>query len=301
MLAVAELIMLNLEEKKGIESFYKRKLSVRLVAFAMGFLSAVLFSVALVRDFIPDKQIFEQGATLFRTTVYLNIFFGLACIAFCAFAIPKVKKNPDDKLYDAPEGYALEDSYRADKLGMKLCRYASAVLLLAQGCVRFYLFFSGALFSQANIIITAMSVALIFPLALYFVPEISQMTARGYKKVHLVYGSAGLFWFVCTIIYYYYDKSVAITSPYRLMYQIMLVAVLLAITEEIRCSTVIQAPRARLGTLCAAFIPTFGFTVGRIVMLACGKSCGLDDTVSIIIGLAFAVYFGARLFFYDER
>ncbi len=291
---------MELNEKKGLESFYRRKLAVRLLAFVSGLLTAVLFSVALVRDFLPDKQIFSIGASLFQNTLYISLGAMMACILFCTFAIPKEKRKQESHLADAPESYNFEEYFRLDGSMMRFCRYACAVLLLAQGVVRMYLFVTGKLLLTPPFLLTALSVFLLFPLVLYFVPEIAQMTVGGNKKAHLGYGSVGLFWFVLIIIYFYYDRTVSLSSPYKLMCQIVLISTLLAITEEIRYQTSAPAPRARLATLCAAFIATFGFSLARIVMLICGKAVGVEDTVTVFIGLAFALYFGARLLFYDE-
>ncbi len=291
---------MKLNEKKGIERFYYRKLGVRVFALIGGLITAVMFSIALVRDFLPSKQIFEIGAELFQNTLYISLVMMLACFLFCAFAIPKENKDPNSRLADAPEDYKFSEYYRLDNPIMRFCRYACAILLSAQGAVRMYLFAVGELLAEPAFIVTSLSVFLIFPLVLYFLPELAQPLAGGNKKAHLGFGAVGLFWFVLTVIYHYYDNTVALSSPYKLMLQIMLIAVLLAMTEEIRYQTSAPALRARLATLCSAFIAAFGFSVSRIVMLICGKAVGLDDTVSVFIGLAFAVYFGARLLFYDE-
>ncbi len=291
---------MKINEKKGIERFYRRKLAVRLFAFVCGLLTAILFSVALVRDFLPDRQIFEIGARLFYDTVYISLGMMLVCFLFCAFAIPKEKKDPDSRLADAPEGYEFIEYHRLDNPIMKFFRYACAVLLFAQGAVRVYLFVTGNLLLDPAFFITTLTVFLIFPLVIYFVPELAQILAGGNKKAHLGFGTVGLFWFVLMVIYHYYDRTVVLSSPYKLMYLIMLIITLLALTEEIRYQTSLPAIRARLATLCSAFIATFGFSVSRAVMLICGKSVSLEDTVSVFIGLAFALYFGARLVFYDE-
>ncbi len=291
---------MELNEKKGLESFYRRKLSVRLFALAGGMLTAVLFSIALVRDFLPDKQIFEIGSVLFGNTVYLSIGMMLVCMLFCAFFIPKEKKNESARLADAPDSYRRGEYYRLESPIMKFCRYACAVILLAQGAVRVYLFIAGELLFDSLFIVTTLTVFLIFPLVVYFMPEVIQTGSDGNKKIHLGFGSVGLFWFVSMVIYYYYDRTVSLSSPYKLMSQIMLISVLLALTEEMRYQTSAPAPRARLATLCAAFIATFGFSLARIVMLICGKAVSIEDTVMVFVGLAFAIYFGARLVIYDE-
>ncbi len=280
--------------KKGTEADYRLKAAVRLFAFAAGVLCAVLFSVALVRDFIPETQIFEYGARLFQNTLYLSLGLSTVCIAFCAFALKK-KAMSDDGIF---EPYA--EYYRTDNLFVKLCRFFCAAVLLAQCAVRAYLLVTDGLLPHPSAVITSLSIVLMLPLCLYFVPEIAQRTAPGYKKAHLVYGTIGAFWFVMMVLYYYFDKTVAIASPYKLMTQITYIASLLAIIEEIRLHTSYPAPRGRLSTLCFAFITTFGFNAARTVMLICGKVCTSEDTVGIFIGIALSVYFGVRLFFYDE-
>ncbi len=284
----------NLSLKKGTEDNYTFKLVLRAAAAFCGVVCAVLFSVALVRDLIPDKQIFEYGSNLFKGTMYASVILSLVCMIFAAL-IPKNKtKDNDAELPEYPE------YYRTDSVIMKVCRMLCAVVILAQGGVRAYLFFIGGLLPHPSAVITALSVVLVFPLCLYLVPEISQKTAPGFKNTHLAFGAIGVFWFVLMVIYLYFDKTIVLSSPYKLMCQLAYISQLLAIVEEIRSHTSFPAPRARLATLCFGFITTFSFNVGRVVMMIGGKICSAEDAVNAVIGAALAVYFGARLFFYDE-
>ncbi len=280
--------------QKGTEDNYRLKSAVRLLALFAGALCAVLFSVALVFDFIPEKQIFEYGKGLFQSAIYLSLGLSALCFIFCGIALKK-KARSEDAPFEPYYEY-----YTTDNMFVKVCRYACAVILLAQGGVRAYLFSVGGLLPHPSVVVTVLSVVLIFPLCLYFVPEISQKTAQGYKNAHLVYGAVGVFWFVIMVIYLYFDKTVVISSPYKLMCQITYIAQLLAIVEEIRLHTSCPAPRARLATLCFAFITSFGFNIGRVIMLISGNVCTVEDTVTVIIGTVLSLYFGERLVFYDE-
>ncbi len=291
---------MDISKKKGTERFYRRKTAIRLFAFISGLVFAVLFSIALVRDFIPDRQIFAIGADMFELTQYFVLICIAVCFIYCRTAIPKESQAREGALENAPKSYEYTEYYKTDRKTVKFIRYACTAMLIAEGCVRLFLFFKGEMFSQPVVAVTVLSLILVFPLALYFSPELSDLTLPGYRKVHMVYGTIGLFWFIMMLVYFYFDKSVSLASPYRLMEQINLVFVLLAVIGEIRLHTSAPSKRGYLATLCAGFITSFSFTVGRIAMLFCGKFVSAEDTVYIFMGAAFALYLGMRMFFYDE-
>lgn len=283
-------------KSRGLEENYIRKRAVRIFAAASSFAAGVLFILAFAVSFEPETALFGHGDMLFPAGAVICIVSCVICAIYCRFAIPKNKETGSV----LPDENKFEQYYRLDSGAMKAARYVCAGALFAEGIVRIYLLFRGDLSSSVQPIVAILAVLLFLPLTLYFVPEISSLTAPAYPKIHLVYGLAGVLWFIFNVIYLYFDRSVALSSPYTLFIQIMLLAIMLAVVYEIKMRTDSPSPRMRLATLCIAVILTGGFTLGRITMLICGKVVSPDDVTGIVTAAGFTVYLFARLFFYDE-
>lgn len=283
---------------RGLEENYNKKRAVRLFAAGASLVSGIFFILAFILSFEPETALFSHGDMLFFIGVMICIVACLITVLLCKFLIPKNKETVSET--ELPEENKFERFYVLDSGAMKAARFFCAGALLVEGVVRIYLLFSGKMSMLPSPVVAVLAVMLFLPLMLYFVPEISSLTAPAYPKVHLVYGLVGVLWFIVNVIYSYFDRSLALSSPYTLFVQIMLLAVMLAIVYEIKMHTDNPSPRMRLAALCIAVILTGGFTLGRITMLICGKIVSADDVAGIVTAAGFTVYLLARLFYYDE-
>lgn len=285
-------------KSRGLEENYNKKRTVRIFAAGASLLSGIFFIIAFIFSFEPETALFKRGDMMFFAGEMVCLAACLIAVLFCRFLIPENKETASES--PLPEENRFDRYYVLDSGAMKAARCFCAGALLIEGAVRIYLLFSGKLSVLPSPVVAVLAVMLFLPLMLYFVPEIASLTAPSYPKVHLVYGLIGVLWFIVNIIHSYFDRSLALSSPYTLFVQIMQLSVMLAIVYEIRMRTDSPAPRLRLAALCIAVILTGGFTLGRIAMLICGKIVSADDVAGIVTAAGFTVYLFARLFYYEE-
>lgn len=281
---------------KGLEPSYKVKCILRLSALGAATVSALLFSLAFFLHFEPEFTLFKAGRSLIYISETVTLAFSAVLSLLTFILIPK--RELPTRVFPSEAEY--KPYYRVEPMPLKISRYLTAAFLLLQGAVRAYLTLSGRLASFISPFFAALMLLLTVPLALYFLPELTDKVAPEYKKTHLVCGTLGLLWFFLNVINIYFDTTVALASPYRMLTQLAFLLVMLMILYEIKLHTAFPFVRARLASLLAAFVTVSGFTVGRIVMLLCGKAVSADDTALVFVFVGFSLYMGARLFYYNE-
>ena len=280
---------------KDIEKYYFRKRAVRIFALLSAVVCAVLFSAALVLEFDTDKGIYAQDAVFAPLAETAAAVCSLAAVIMCIF-IPKEKET--ENLF--PEENRYDFYFRFDPLPVKAARYVTALVIFLESLADFVMvsLAENYLFSPWFEIVR---LVLAFALALYFVPELADMSAGFLGKAHLYCGSVGCLWFFFTVIKSYFDMSLPISSHYRSAEHLCVILCLLGILFDIKLRTGALSIKRRLAFLSVGFIVSFGFNFGRLVMLLFGKNPSFFDTVTMIYCLTLSVYFGARLLFYTEE
>lgn len=287
--------MQNVSEK-GLENNYFRKRGVRIFTLASALVTAVLFSLALALDFEPESCLFKNGSVLAVIAQAAAYVLGAASVVLSFVLVPK--EPVEEGLLPNENEYF--DYYTLDCQFVKILRICVAVLLITQGAVRTVVVITGS--EKAAIPMPLMAVLLIsvFPLAMYFIPELTDKIKLN-GRTHVIFGTVGLVWFFLNVVNSYLVKDYPLSSEYRLMEQVCYVVMLLAITYEIRYRLDGTKLRARLATLSLATVIGFGFGFGRVVMLVCGKTVSFSDVCSVFSLFALSLYFGARIFFYEEN
>lgn len=283
-------------KNRGLEPSYKVKCMLRLSAALAALVSAVLFSLAFFLHFEAETALFKSGSRLIYVAEMLALSFSVILIILTFVLVPK--KRGQEGIFPTEAEY--KPYYNVEPIPLKISRYFVAVLIIIEGAVRTFLMIDGKLEVFMSPFFTALMLLFTLPLALFFLPEIINKLTPGYERTHLICGTLGLFWFFLNVINIYFDNTVALASPYRIIQQLVFLFVMLMILYEIKAHTDVPFVRARLATLLSAFVLTSGFTVGRVVMLLCGKAVSADDTAIVITFVGISVYMGMRLFYYDE-
>ena len=291
-------------EVKGAEKSYFRKRAVRIYALSAALVCAVMLSLALGIDFDPQKQIFKNGSVLAAISFYGTLLLTAVAVILPFVLIPK-EKTDEPSLPDMEEykGY-----YNLDNTFVKVLRICVATVLMLQGVVRLVVTFAGIelpsfMRAQAygltyNVSIVAMLT--VFPLALYFLPEVLEKLGDVNGRLHLVFGSVGLIWFMFNLLEAYFDKLRPLSSEYAQLIQVAYAVMLLAVTYEIKYRLDPSSVRSRLATSGAACVIGFGLGIGQLVMAVSVGQISLGATALSVSMLAVALYFGARIFFYEE-
>ena len=173
---------------KGLENHYFRKRSVRLCALILGVALAVLFSLALTLDFDPSTCLFKHESLLGSISFYAALLSSIVLAVLPFIAIPKETIN--ETVF--PEESKYTHYYTTDLPFIKLLRGFVAVLISAQGIVRIILFITGTEKAALPLITVAIMLISVFPLALYFVQEITEKSGIAEGRLHLMLGCIGL-------------------------------------------------------------------------------------------------------------
>ncbi len=274
----------------GAEKHYFEKRTVRITALVLAAVLSVLFSLALGIDFEPERAIFKSGSVLGAVVFYAAIGFS-AVIFVLTFVLVK-GENPENGAF--PVENECRDYYKLDNSFIKVIRIAFAVVLVIEGVVRAV--YDGMRGSSYLLMVAALLLSVAF--ALYFVPELTEKL--GGIRVHLGCGIFGMAYMLLMTFVIYFDRTYPLASEYMVLNQIGYILALLAITYELRYRFAGTHIRARLASLCAAFVFGFGFGVGKLIMLMAKGQVNYGDTASAVVMLVISVYFGARIFFYSE-
>ena len=280
---------------KGLEAHYRKKRVLRITAAVSALISAVLFGMALVKDFDPKNQLFAHGRYLFGIAA---LFTALACVTvfiLCLTVIPKeASTEPVFPKENEHKAY-----YSVDEIETRIIRVLTALGLIAFVAVRISLIAGGKLGNASSFPLTMISTFLAVPFALYFIPEVTDRLFAT-PKAHLACGCFGIAWFICLVVEKYFDSGYVISSPYRLTEQLLLLTLMLFTVYEIKMHTSIRAPRLRLAFLCVSLTFCFGFTAARCAMLICGKTVSAENTAVIILEFFFSLYLAIRAYHYNE-
>ncbi len=283
---------MDLIKLHGAENNYFHKRIVRIVALCLAFLLAVIFSVAFALDFQPEHALFENGSVPAQIAYYGSFALAAAVFILAFVLIPKEKAEQGT----FPKENEYVNYYTLDNTFIKIYRICLAALICVQGAVR-------SVFDGINgggylkvIVMLLLSVAM----ALYFVPELTEMIGVFGGRLHLAFGIFGMIWMLASTFTTYFDRTLPLASEYIVLAQIGYILALIALTYELRYRFDGTHIRARLASASAAFVFGFGFGVGRIVMLMTVGQVSYGDTASAITMLAISAYFGIRVFFYSE-
>ncbi len=280
----------------GTEDFYFQKRIVRMVSLALAAVLTVLFSLALCMSFDTEHAIFKEGDTLGGVAFYASL---AACaVAFILpFALVR-RAKPSQDTFPAENEYTRY--YKLDNSFIKILRIAVAVIILIQGGINAV--FTGSRLSadmgEKAYAVSALLIILAAALALYFVPELTEMS--GSVSLHLGCGMLGMLWLLAVTFVTYFDRTYPLASSYTVLSEVGYMLALLAFTYELHYRFTGTHIRARLASCCSAFVLNFGFGVGKLVMLMVQGQVSYGDTASSFLMLAISVYFGARIFFYSE-
>lgn len=276
----------------GAENNYFRKRIVRITALTMAAVLAIVFSVAFALDFEPEHALFKNGSMIARIAYYGALAVSAVMFAFAVIFVPKEKA--EQGTFPAENEYA--DYYTLDNTFIKIYRICLAVLICVQGTVRTV--FDGI--NGGSYLKIVVTLLLSVAMALYFVPELTEMVGALHGRLHLAFGIFGMIWMLVNTFTTYFDRTLPLASEYMVLVQIGYILALLALTYELRYRFDGTHIRTRLASMCAAFVFGFGFGVGRVVMLMTVGQVNYGDTASAITMLAISVYFGIRVFFYSE-
>ena len=291
-------------EVKGAEKSYFRKRAVRIYVLAASIVSAVMLSLAFAMDFDPQKQLFKIGSVLGGIAFYGTLVLTAAAIILPFVLIPK-EKTDEPSLPDMQE---YKCYYNLDNTFMKVLRICVASVLILQGIVRLVLTFAGIelpsfMRAQAfgltyNVSVVAMLT--VFALAFYFLPELLEKLGDTKGILHLILGSVGLVWFMFNLLEAYLNKLRPLASEYAQLTQVAYAVMLLAVTYEIKYRLDPLSIRSRIATSGAACVIGLGLGIGQLVMAVTVGQISLGATSLSVSMLALALYFGARIFFYEE-
>ena len=280
---------------KGLETHYRKKRALRITSAVTALISAVLFGMALVKDFVPQNQLFTHGSYLFGIA---SAFTALACITvfiLCFALIPK-EAEPEPIF---PKENEYKAYYSADEIETRLVRILTALGILAFTAVRISLITSGKLGDASSFAFTAITTFIAVPFALYFIPEVTDRLFAS-TKAHLACGMFGIIWFICLVVEKYFDHGYVLSSPFRLAEQLLLLTLMLFTVYEIKMHTDTRAPRLHLAFLCVALIFCLGFTLARCAMIMCEKTVSAENTVTILLEFFFSLYLAVRAYHYSE-
>ncbi len=280
---------------KGLEAHYRKKRILRIAAAVSALISAVLFGMALIRDFVPQNQLFTHGSYLFGIAAAFTALTCLTVFILCLTVIPK--EDTAEPIF--PKGNEHKAYYSADEIETKIVRALTALGLIAFTAVRISLIVSGKLGNSASLLLTIMATFLAVPFAFYFIPEVTDRLFASHNA-HLVSGCFGVAWFLCLVVEKYFDYGYVLSSPYRLTEQLLLLTLMLFTVYEIKMHTSTRAPRLHLALLCVSLIFCFGFTAARCAMLMCEKTVSVENTAVILFEFFFSLYISIRAYHYNE-
>lgn len=265
-------------------------------ALLAGCVIAVLFAVALTVDFEPAVCLFKHGSVLGSVAFYSALGVSAAVIALAFLLIPR--ETAEESVF--PEENRYSHYYTAEQPFLKILRYFTAFVLLSQGAVKTVFYLIGAESVALPAVAAALMMLALIPLAMYFVPELTERLAPLDGKLHLIFGCVGLINPMLGIMNGYFDKTYSLASQYKTLEHLCLVSIMLAVVYEIRYRMDGTKIRARIASALLAFVLCFGFGFGRLVMLVTLGAVGYADTATTFTLLAVSIYFGARMFFYEE-
>ncbi len=166
---------------------------------------------------------------------------------------------------------------------------AAGLVLFA--CYRILLFFGGTsgLFPTLLILFSLLS-------CIYFCMVGFRFCPHGDKRA--LAGFAPTFFCALLIAYVYFDMTVAMNNPQKLLLQFGFASLMLYCTSELRFVLCKPAPRLYLGFgSLALFFGAVGF-IGCFVAYLCGASANTDYFSLALLGLFFLCYVALRLFSY---
>lgn len=280
---------------KGLETHYRKKRALRVVSAVSAIISAVLFGMALVKDFFPENQLFAHGSYLFGIAA---AFTALACVTVFILCLTIIPREAETEPIFPPENEH-KAYYSVDEIETRIVRVLTALGLIAFTAVRISLVTSGKLGDAASFPLTMITTFLAVPFAFYFIPEVTDRLFAS-QKAHLACGCFGIAWFICLVVEKYFDHGYVLSSPYRLTEQLLLLTLMLFTVYEIKMHTDTRAPRLHLAFLCVAFIFCFGFTAARCAMLMCEKTVSAENTAIILFEFFFSLYLAIRAYHYNE-
>ena len=280
----------------GAENNYFRKRAVRIYTLCASAVLAVIASIAFALDFEPQKRLFENGSILGQIAFYSALVLALAALILPFVLIPKEKTEegvfPDESRY--LHYYTLDNSF------IKILRLCVFSVIILQGVVRAVAVWLNVEPSNLPKLLTVIMLILPIPLALYFIPEVTEKITAAKGRAHQILGSVGLFWFLFNVLGSYFDKTVSLASEYVTLTQLTCIVMMLALVYEIRYHLDGTKVRARLATSAMASVLGAGLGFGHIVMLVSVGQISFTATSLGVTLLALGIYFGARIFFYEE-
>jgi hypothetical protein len=276
---------------KGAEQHYFEKRIIRIISLALALLLGVILALAFALDFESDKALFKNGSVLGGISFY-GLLGSVAVILALTPIIVKREKPAEPCL---PDSDKYTDYYTLDNAFVRIFRICASVAVVLQGIVRFI-----AELKNDSPIMNTINVLLLVFLALYLVPELANKIGFFGDKSHIVFGIISLPWFVIGVINTYKQIEFAFASSYLVLSQVGYILILLALVYEMRYHIDGTYVRTRLATSCAAFTYGAAFGLGRVVMLITVGQISVSDTSSAIICFVLSLYFGVRIFFYEE-
>ncbi len=277
---------------KGAEKFYYRKRAQRIISICLAAALAVIFSIAFALDFEVQSALFKSGSIFGGVAFYSACISAAALYLITPILIPKEEKTESS----FPKENEYLSYYTLDNDFVRIFRIATCFVLMVQSIVYAVV---NTLSDKAVSLMTVLIAVTGIIFAFYFLPELAEKLASG-GRLHIVCGMVGLLWLFLNIIDTYFDRSYPIASEYFTLSQIGFVLALLALVFEMRYRLDGTYVRARLASSASVFSFGFGFGVGRLVMLMAVGQISFADTASTFAMLFISLYFGVRIFFYDE-
>jgi len=281
---------------KGAEASYFRKRTVRLYTLCATVALAVVTSLALAIDFDPKKQLFDNGSVLGAIAFYSAL--GLTAVSLILPFILIPRQKPEESALPDGDRYAFY--YTLDNSFIKILRLCVFSVIILQGVVRAVSILLNVEKAYLPTPVTYVMLLLVTPLAMYFVPEVTERIKAANGRAHMIFGSVGLIWFILNVLEAYFDKSVSLASEYITLTQLTCIVTMLALVYEMRYHLDGTKLRVRLATSCAACVLGIGFGFAQLVMLVSVGQVSFEATSVGVTLLSLGVYFGARIFFYEE-
>lgn len=281
---------------KGQERDYFRMRIARIYAVAGAIVCAVLFSFSFGMDLDPVTKVFDTGSVIGPVSYYVGLALAAAALALPFLIIPK--RGP--QVSSLPESNRYLAYYTLDPMIIKIIRICTAAVLIMQCAVRMFAVVSGTDEAGLNTALAVLMLMMTVPLALYFVPELTERIDPTRFKAHIILGCVGILWYFLNVLDRYFDKSISLASRFDTLCGICLLLGMLALLYEIKYRIDGVSVRARMATSGAFFILGFGMGAGYMFMLVSRGSAGFYSDALGVSLLVLSVYYGARIVFYTE-
>lgn len=260
----------------------KKKLTTLLLVFSV--LSAILSVISRIyltyTKLDSEFGVYQRGATI--VTVY-HIILVLVCIAILVVALAFTKN-------------VSRDYFPSTSAGTTFTASVTAFLLLASLFISLYYI---VVQKSPVLAFDAVELLISFPTIIFFLRAGVSKTKNSVLTAFLSF--CPILWSTVCVIRVYFDSSILMTSPNRIMNQIAFIAAMLYFLTESRIHLGISNNRFHVAT--AAVTPILLLT-SAVPNLVCAKLLSIGESDSFMkyaVQAAMALFIYCRLFSYGKN